>query len=353
MKIKIEKSIIENIVNNLIAFVEKKDNSLITSHIYIKADSNMIFKATDNETGIKIENNNSEIIQNGEITVNGKRFYDIIKVLKDDFIEIENIDNEIIIKQKNSIYKLPSFNSNEFPTFPNENEMPKIEINSLNFIDSLKKVLPVIDNNNPKYELNGALIDIKESQINIVSTDTRRLAITEIENNSKEELSIIIPKKAINEIKKLFFGDIEIFYDKINLILKSNNIKFFTKLINGKFPDYKRIIPSSLKYELKLKKQNFMSALRQITIISQEIKIIIKNNELQIEAISEENLNAKTKINIESTMDEFIFAVNSKYIYDFLNSIDSEEFILGLNEANIPFILKDNQFSTIVMPLSI
>jgi DNA polymerase-3 subunit beta len=353
MKIKIDKSIIENIVNNLVAFVEKKDNSLITSHIYIKADEKIIFKATDNETGIKIENENSEIIQSGEITINGKKLHDIIKVLKDDVIEIESLQNEAIIKQKNSIYKLPTFNSTDFPTLPDENSMPKIEINSLSFIDSLKKVLPVIDNNNPKYELNGALIDITKSNINIVSTDTKRLAIVEIENSSKENFSIIIPKKAINEIKKLFFSDIEIFYDKVNLILKSNNIKFFTKLINGKFPDYKRIIPNSFQYELKLNKQNFLSALKQITIISTDIRMTIKNNQFKIESISEENLKAKTTIDIESNIEEFIFAANSRYIYDFLNSIDSDEFILALNQPDIPFVLKDNSLSTIVMPLNI
>jgi len=353
MKIKIDKPVIENIVNNLVAFVEKKDNSLITSHIYIKADSKLIFKATDNETGIKIENENGEIIENGEITLNGKKFYDIIKVLRDDVIEIESKENEAIIKQKKSIYKLPTFNSNDFPTLPNENGMSKIEINSLNFIDGLKKVLPVIDNNNPKYELNGALIDIKESQINIVSTDTKRLALVEIQNSSTENFSLIIPKKSINEIKKLFFSDIEIYYDKINLILKSKNIKFFTKLINGKFPDYQRIIPPSFEYELTLNKNNFLSALRQITIISQEIRMTINQSEFKIESISDDNLNAKTTIEIESNIENFIFAANSRYIYDFLNSIDSDEFILSLNQPNIPFVLKDNEFSTIVMPLNI
>ena len=126
MYIKIEKPVIESILNQIIPFTEKKDNTQITSHILIKANEKLILKATDKEIGIKIITN-AEIIESGTITINGKRFLDIIKTLQNKEIEIQTQDNQITITQDNSIYKLTSFNTNQFPEFPNTDKINKID----------------------------------------------------------------------------------------------------------------------------------------------------------------------------------------------------------------------------------
>jgi len=350
MHIKIEKSTIESILNQIIPFTEKKDNTQITSHILISANEDLTIKATDREIGIKIKTS-AQIITPGKITINGKRFLDIIKTLQNKEIEIKEENLNITITQERSIYKLTSFNPNEFPEFPTCENLNKFEIDIENFISSIKKIYPVIDTNNPKYELNGALFDLKE-ETNFVSTDTRRLAIVHTKAKANEA-KIIVPKRSIAEIKRVIRNDMDIFYDETYLILKNENIFFFTKLINGKFPAYEKIIPQHLKYELNIPKNEFISHLRQVSIISQNVKITINKNEIVIQSISDETMQAKTSFNINSEIDEFSFAVNSKYILDFLNVIENETFVLGLNEPSIPFVLKDGDFTTIVMPLNI
>jgi len=352
MEVKFSKSIIDNILSTTINFIDKKDESQITSHILIEADELITIKATDKEFGITYLDKNSEIIQKGKTTINGKKFYEIIKALNDDFISLKVENNIATIKQNHSIYKLPIFDANEFPEFPDINEYQKIDLNSIEFIEGMKKISPVIDNNNPKYELNGALIDISEN-FNLVSTDTKRLALYSINQNADKNFSLIIPKKAINEIKKLFLDNFEVYYNEINLIIKSQNITFFTQLINGKFPDYKRIVPESYKEIIKINKTSFIKAIKQINIISDEIKLTINNNNLNLESISDETFQAKTDIEIESNLEKFIFAVNSRFLLDFLNVVDSEIIDLCLNEENIPFTLRDNNFQTIIMPLTI
>jgi len=349
MHIKIEKSLIENILSNIINFTEKKDNTQITSHILIKANENLILKATDKERGIEISTK-CNILQKGEITLNARKINDIIKALKNKEIEIISQNDKIKIIQDTSIYQLTSFDSNQFPEFPQINNLENIDINTEEFQEIIKKTYPVIDNNNPKYELNGALFDLKENS-NFISTDTRRLAIY-YSNAKAKKNKIIVPKRSLGEIKRIIKEDMKIFYDDIYLILKNENTFFFTKLINGKFPDYERIIPNHLEYELKINKQEFLSHLKQISIVSPEVKIKIKNDKIEIESLVEDT-QAKTSFEYKSEIKEFNFAVNSKYIIDFLGVIDEEEFILGLNEPNIPFILKSNNFITIVMPLNI
>ena len=353
MLIKFSKSIIENILSIMINFTEKKDNSQITSHILLEADDKLIIKATDREFGLEYTDETTEIITKGKTTINGKKFYEIIKALNDDYITLEIVDNIAFISQNHSIYKLPTFESNEYPEFPDIKNFQKISLNSIEFIDGLKKIFAVIDNNNPKYELNGALIDITKDKLNLVATDTKRLALYEIDEKAQQEIKLIIPKKAISEIKKLFFDNFEIYYNEINLIIKSNNIMFFTQLINGKFPDYKRIIPNEYQHIININKLALTKAIKQIIIISNEIKITIDNNKMIFESISDETFEAKTDIEINSNVEDFTFAVNSRFLLDFINSVDEDNIDLCLNNPNIPFTLKSKNFQTIVMPLTI
>jgi len=126
MKLKFTKSIIENNLAIAINFIEKKDNSQITSHLLIIAEEYLSIKATDKEFGIELKDKSTEIIEKGKATINGKKFYEIIKALNDDFIYLEIENNTAIITQNSSIYKLPIFDANKFPELPVTQESKEI-----------------------------------------------------------------------------------------------------------------------------------------------------------------------------------------------------------------------------------
>ena len=355
MKIIISKSIIENILIQATPFLEKKDTSQITSHIYSNVSNSILtIKATDYEIGYFIKTDNVNIIEDGSATANGKKLLDIIKILKDGDINLEVKNDMLFISQSHSNFKLPTFSYKEFPEFPSYEGKAKISINSRYLMESLKKITPAIDTNNPKFELNGALIDIKPDSINFASTDTRRLAIVKIENQTTNELSIILPKKAIVEIQKLFFNEIELYYDETNLIIHSDQYTFFTKLINGKFPEYSRIIPKEISKTLVLPKAIMIDSIKQITTISTDVKITFLNDLITFESLSDDNIEAKTEIGFNTGfLEPFVIAINSRYLLDFLNTINNSEFSIGLNEGNLPFVLSDENFKTVVMPIVI
>ena len=355
MKIAIAKSILENILIYVQPFLEKKDTSQITSHLLIEARNNEIsVKATDYEIGLQIKINDVQIGEVGNVTANGKKLLDIVRILKDDTVTLETHHDTLHVNQGNSRFKLPTFASNEFPSFPPFEGEANININAQTLIASLKKITPATDSNNPKFELNGSLIDIKNDHINFVATDTRRLAVVNIENQSARELAIIVPKKAVVEIQKLFFDDIKIIYDETYLIITSARFSFFTKLINGKFPDYTRIIPKEIEFRLNLPKSDIITAIKQIRTTSNDMKITIEANRILFESLSDENIEAKTEITMQTEMQEpFSFAVNSTYILDFLAQIEKSDFELQLNKPNLPFVLQSDNFKTIVMPIVI
>lgn len=242
----------------------------------------------------------------------------------------------------------------DFPKFPTIEGKSKFDIDAIMFGRSLKKIFPNIDTNNPKYELNGALIDIKQNYINIVGTDTKRLSVFKFETPTQNEFSLIIPKKAISEIQKLFYDKIEIYYDENILIAQSANFEFFTKLINGKFPDYDRVIPKEIKKRLKLSRDKMIEGIKTISILSESMKIVFAPQTITFESIVEDNSEARTVIDFQTGLDEeFYVGVRNRYLMDFLTNIEEDSFELGFNDSNLAFTVSSNELKTIIMPINL
>lgn len=352
MRFVITKNIFENVVASMQPFLEKKDSSAITSHIYLEIDNaKLIIKATDYEIGLESYIDNITDTVDGKATVNGSNLLGIIKRLKNEDIIIEALNNNLVIKQNKSTFKLPTYDAEEFPSLNKSENLKELSMSTINFINSIRKITPAIDNNNPKFELNGALLDIKSQKINFVSTDTRRLAVSYLQNITNQEAQFIIPKKAIIEIQKLFLDEAKISYDDTNLVISNINTKFFTKLINGKFPDYERIIPNTLKYNFPLPKNMLVESIKLVTSLFSNIKITFNSTSILFESLDEDS-ESKTQIDIDLNIEkEFYLAVNAKYLLDFLSMSNNEKIKIGFNESNLPFLLEDDKFFTIVMPI--
>ncbi|CAD7288771.1 Beta sliding clamp [Campylobacter majalis] len=355
MRVFINKNVLESIITNTNPYLEKRDLSAITSHIIIQAkDSVLNIKATDYEIGLAYKLSNVKIIDEGTATANGKKLLDIIRSLKDDEVQLETLNNYLYIKQKNSKYKLPMYKFEDFPEFPTTQNKNKFDVDAVMFGRSLKKIIPSIDNSNPKHELTGAKIDIKQDLINIVGTDTKRLSVFSLQTQTQNEFSLIIPKKAITEMQKLFFDKIEIFYDENILIAQSQNFEFYTKLINGKYPDYDKVIPKEIKKRIKLNRDKMIEGIKTISMLSDTMKITMNSQTINFESVIEDNSEAKTQIDCETELDEEIyFGVKNKFLLDFLSNIEDDEFYLEFNNNNLPFVLTSKELKTVIMPINI
>ena len=138
------------------------------------------------------------------------------------------------------------------------------------------------------------------------------------------------------------------------MIIKSENFTFFTKLINGKYPDYQRIIPKESKIEITLNREQMVDHLKQVSTISNEMNITYSNEAITFESLNEDNIEAKTQLDFQSDLTEEIStAVNSKHILDFLGQIEKNEFKLRYNEETLPFVLISDNFTTVIMPITL
>ena len=334
MKVKINKIVLDKMLDTIKSATEKKDESLITSHFLFEAGDHLTITATNNETGYLYRSYNAKIEKTGKATANAKKMLSIVKAFKNDDVILETKDNHLIVKQGRSRFKLPMFEADNFPDFPFVENKLKLDLNK--FADDIKKVIPAIDTNNPKFELNGVLL----SRNCAVASDTRRLAIV----NTDTDVELIVPKQSIVEISKFREGDV--FYNDSTILVATDKVEFFSKLINGKFPDFERIIPQTAKQTVKLNK-DFAEALKQIGVISEEVRITI-TDKIIVESV---NGDAKTEMEFDGNAD-ISFGVNIRYLMDFINVIDGD-FTLRFNESELPFMLEAGDFKTVVMPLMV
>jgi DNA polymerase-3 subunit beta len=350
----IQKKILEKILISLQPYIDKKNLSQVTSHIYIDIkNSNLEMKATDYEMGIELRTDVLEIKEEGNATANGKKLLDIIKNLLDENITIYTKNNYLNIKQNNAQFKIPMYNPEEFPKFPKLQKTKEVNINSSTFAQSLKYALPCVDINNPKYELNGTLINFLDNKYDVVSTDTKRLSIIEnLENNIAINENIILHKKSTMEIQKIINESSKIYLDKSNLLIKNNNILFFSKLINGTYPEYQRIVPTTIKHNIKLSKEIILDALKNIYALSSTVNIVFNKNKIRFSTMQTSQDKAQIEIDTNLNIDNFTLNVSIKYIMNFLTTIEDEEFIIQLNEEQLPFVLLSKNFKTIIMPLA-
>jgi len=326
MKIKIQKTLIENALTKSIPFLNTKDNSNVVSNVQIVAiDGIVTIAATDYDMGLLTTLKEVDILTDGSAIANGQKLLGIIKILKNDFITIESKKDILHITQGKSKFKTPIL-SEVFPAFPNNESQIKISIDSNLMIESFRKITPTVDINNPKFELNGALVDIKKDCVDFASTDIKRLSYVSIPNVSENELSMIVPKKAVIEIQKLFDNDVDIYCGDVYMIIKSDRFSFFTKLVAGKFPDYKRVIPKSFNHTLTINKFAMIENIKQIAAISSEIKMSFNSDGIVLESHTNDN--------------------NEATIY-------SDTFEFNIVESNMPFVLKSDDLMTIIMPIVI
>lgn len=352
MNINVQKNIIENVLSKSQSFLDKNPVDA-QSNIKLEAKDGILkCTAFNGEMGIKSVIDTIFVIDDGVAFVNGQKLLSTVKALKNGEISMEVKEDDFIIKQSKSRFKLPMFANIQHIGIPEYESFHKLSLNYNDMIDGLKNVMPSIDNNNPKYELNGALVCIADNEMELVSTDTRRLSYVKINASTDDNLSIIIPKKAISEMQKVIIDDVEVFYTSDSFVVVSDNTTFYTKLINGKYPDFKRVMPSSLNYNLSINKKKLMDALKQVLSVSLEVKVTITSDRIEVESLSTDKNEAVTSFEFSSNIDKDLeFCVNASYVVDFLNTINSEDFTLKFHDSDMPFIVENNDLKMVIMPI--
>jgi len=366
----IDKTEKENILKPLqiiIGIVERKQTLPILSNVLIEKESGKIrFIATDLEiqisTSIKIVNNDSET---AAITLGGKKLQDILRILPEkSIISIESKENKAQIKSNKSRFSLQTLPAQDFPKLNDQlEEAKKITLSQFVLKKLLLSVQYAMAQQDVRYYLNGVLMIVEGNTLKVVATDGHRLAFNEetIEGEyTKQE--IILPRKAVLELCKLLNetdDSLELEFSQQQIKVNFSGINLVSKIIEGKFPDYERVIPN-YENHLKINRLVIQQALQRAAILSNEkfrgVRFVLTEKNLSIISSNSEQEEAQEEIETEYHGDPVDIGFNVNYLMDGLNNINSEKAIISFGDPNSSILIttEDNdKFRYVVMPMRI
>ena len=152
-------------------------------------------------------------------------------------------------------------------------------------------------------------------------------------------------------MQKLFSDDVEIYYNDEILIITNSEFEFFTKLINRKFPDYEKIVPSSFEKIVEIPRDKMVEGIKSISMLCEMSKITIDAQKIKFESISEIQDEANNEIDVDLNLEnEISFVVKSRNLMDFLTNVDEDKFTLKFKNPDVMFVVESNNFMTILVP---
>ncbi len=344
----IAKNVLKSVLTEAVKFIEKKDRSVITSHIFFEAvsDSELILRATDAEIGYQVS-----LAVDGAISFdcNGIDLLAIVKGSKKAAIIFDIVENSVIIQteSKNTLKMFEVDNTSlSFFEDLDGKEMQKVDSN----FEVDKILFDSIDSNNPKFELNGLLIDFKNGYL--AATNTRVLTYKKFEPVPGLD-DIIIPKKALRagmvlDDLLLKYRNYETFSIGERAIFNSGDSKIYTKLIEGKWPEYQRIIPKdSNMLQIKIDGSEMLDFIKKHKSCS--FLLDFKDNILKIEAV---NSDIETLSTIEIKCDypnPNTFKMQLGY-ETLIIALSAAEISIGINESTLPITVSSGEVESVVMP---
>ncbi len=366
MKFKILRSNFFKTLSHLQGIVDKKNALPILANILIEAKNDQIvLSSTDMDISI-IEKISCNVMEEGATTLNSQILYDIVRKI-DENSEIEIISNNgklLTLRSDGSRFSLACLPKEDYPIIEKDKSGIQVQINSKILFKLIDKTKFAISNEETRYFLNGLYFNITNENNNniltLVGTDGHRLAkfSNKIDGKIEKVSGVIIPKKTIYELSKLLSEidtEITISISSNKIVFIIGDIIFISKLIDGNFPDYKRVIPVDNINLLKISRERLLSAVDRVSTIANEkspvIKFKILQNILNLNTINNESSTASEDLNINYEGDDIEIGFNSKYIMDMMNNLEDDEIVINLKDNSSPIIVQENSNTSLVYVL--
>ena len=363
---------------NIVGKIINKNTTLpILNNILLKTDKGRLkLSSTNLELGINCWVG-SKIEEDGEITVPTRLFANFISSLPNNNVEIKLKGDSLNIKCDKYKTNIKGLNAKEYPLIPKIEAAPIFKINSSEFKQALIQILPAISSSESRIEITGVFLNLTEldkNKIVLVTTDSYRLAektlVLKKENINKEALnlagnitSVIIPKNAIQELIRDLDDDenlLEVMISENQILFKFDNADMISRLLEGKYPDYKQIIPTKFETEAVVNINEIATAIRVAGLFVSassnniELKTYPNSNVLEISSGVSEVGNNNTKVAAEIKGKELEVMYNHRYLSDGFGGIDGEKAILKINSEKLPTVLTsatDKGLLYVIMPV--
>jgi len=349
MKFQIDKETLLNPLQQIIGAVEKRQTMPALSNVLIRTTENLLtLTATDleielvSQTGIVVD-------EPGEITVPARKLLDICKSLPNEAsIKFIVNENKALVQSGRSRFSLTTLPASDFPSLEQINSVYEFEITQKTLRDIIDKTAFAMAQQDVRYYLNGLLLEVNTNFLRAVATDGHRLAFCEkeIETDISDVKQVILPRKGVLELIRLL-NDSD---DKVKIILGSNHLqiefdqlRITSKLIDGRFPDYNRVMPTDGTNIMTADRDQLRQALMRASILSNEkyrgIRLILEKNLIKLQAQNPDQEEADIELEVVYTGEEIEIGFNVNYMLDVLNGSNSDMVQAALRDSNSSFLL--------------
>jgi DNA polymerase-3 subunit beta len=375
MEFNIQREIFLSGIQKTLGIVEKKTTMPILNNLLLRSINNkIIIMATDMEIGV-ISTYEAEVINEGEITVSARKLYEMVREIQGENIHVvKNERNVVIITCNKVVYRILGVPSEEYPAIEENENFIFYKMKGSILKELMKKTYFSISTDTERKNLTGVLMETEKNGdsfvMKLISTDGHRLSFASSFLGVGDFIStdayknIIIPKKGVGEIVRLLDDseaeNIFLGVDTGVLIVKTESTFLRVSLIDGDYPDYKRVIPVDRGVIIKISRDNLLHAVRRMCVVSSEkyngMIMTISNKKVSFKSINNDVGEADDEIEIEYEGDERNIGYNVKYLSDAVEVIEEVNIDFEINEEMRPTILRgtgnDNYFC-IIMPLKI
>ncbi len=350
--------------------VEKKNTLPILSNVLLQLkDKKLSIVATDLDIIFYDEIIDVKIITEGSTTTSAAILYDILrKISSNSELNFElKSENKLSLKSDNSDFNLLCLPTDNFPTFADEFEGEEIVLNNNRFLKLLNKTRISISNDDTRHYLNGIFLHLTEAHgrnfLTGVATDSHRLSSSSLEVENNEFSSLILPRKTVFQLCSLLAESTEQLKmqssdNKIKFTL--GNIKLMSKVIDGKFPDYKKVVPTENNKILKVSSKDFINSIERVASVSLDrkegVKLVINKDNVQLSVNSANSGEGNEKIKAEFNSDNLNISFNSKYLIDIASEIEDKNLKINLKDSVSPVLiedLSDKNSYYVIMPMKI
>ncbi|WP_153111162.1 DNA polymerase III subunit beta [Propionivibrio limicola] len=367
--IKTQRDMLLSPLQSVSGIVEKKHTLPILSNVLLeKKDDSLTLLATDIEIQITTTTTGTQGDGDGAVTVAARKLQDILRSLPDNAEVSLNLEEKrLLLKAGKSRFALQTLPAQDFPRMViAETSQGKITVTQKQFRQLLSKTQFAMAAQDVRYYLNGLLLLVDGNQLRAVATDGHRLAYASMELENQADLprqELILPRKTVLELNRLLSDSDE----ALTIQMASNQIQFefgsihlVSKLIDGKFPDYERVVPTSLKNSVTMNRSALLQSMVRAAILTNEkfrgVRLILSTGSLKIMAANAEQEEAQEEIEVDYSGDSIDVGFNVGYILDVLNNTSSEMIEWGFNDAGSSSLLTipgNDRFKYVVMPMRI
>ena len=364
MKLSIQRDDLLKPLQQIIGAVEKRQTMPALSNVLIQSHAQgLSLTATDLEIEL-VSKINLLSDDTGETTLPAKKLLDICKSLSDDAQVNINIEgNKAIVKSGRSRFSLATLPASDFPSLDELSPLVSISMTQTQFKTVIEKSAFAMAQQDVRYYLNGLLFDLSAEGISSVATDGHRLSYSEqpMSLNIAEHKQVIIPRKGILELNRLLQHtdeNVDIAIGNNHMQVKIDNLTFTSKLIDGRFPDYNRVIPEKGENLLVIDRNEFKQALVRASILSNEkfrgIRLLLNREVIKLQSHNPDHEEADVELEAQYDGDDIEIGFNVNYMLDVLNVSSSEQVHISLQDSNSSCLVQfpDDEYSKyVIMPM--